>query len=107
MADSQLAQLDTCHDAEASDRSDFSAFLKRGAMGWAMESKQRLVGYGESKLLKFCRRLSIDLIAAFHYIKEAYKKDGERLFTEACSGRTRGTGFKLEEVRFRLGIKES
>lgn len=33
MADSQLAKLDTCHDAEASDRSDFLAFLKRGAEG--------------------------------------------------------------------------
>ena len=89
MADSQLAELDTCHDAEANDRSDFSAFLKRYAMGWVMESKQRLVGYGESKLLKFWRRLGGDLVAAFHYIKGAYKKGGERLFTKACSGRTR------------------
>ena len=44
------------------------------------------------------RRLCGDLIAAFQYIKGAYKKDEERLFTKACSDRTRGNGFKLKEV---------
>ncbi|KAK4810958.1 hypothetical protein QYF61_013366 [Mycteria americana] len=44
------------------------------------------------------RRLQGDLIAAFQYIKGAYKKDGERLFSRACSDRTRGNGFKLKEV---------
>ncbi|KAK4826955.1 hypothetical protein QYF61_012804, partial [Mycteria americana] len=34
------------------------------------------------------RRLWGDLIAAFPYLKGAYKKDGERLFTRACSDRT-------------------
>ncbi|KAK4824076.1 LOW QUALITY PROTEIN: hypothetical protein QYF61_010587, partial [Mycteria americana] len=43
-----------------------------------------------------------DLIASFQYIKGACKKDGERLFTKACSGRTRGIGFKLKEGRFTL-----
>ena len=35
------------------------------------------------------RRLWGDLIAAFQYLKGAYRKAGEGLFTRACSGRTR------------------
>jgi len=34
------------------------------------------------------------------YLKKAYKKAGEGLFTRACSNRTRGNGFKLKKVRF-------
>ena len=49
------------------------------------------------------RRLRGDLIAAFQYLKGAYKKAGEGLFTRACSDRTRGNSFKLEEGRFSLG----
>jgi len=44
---------------------------------------------------------------ASHYLKGAYKKDGYRLFTEACSNRTRGSGFKLKEGRFRLDIRKT
>ena len=47
-----------------------------------------------------------DLTAAFQYLKGAYKKAGEGLFTRACSDRTRGNGFKLKEGRFRLGIRK-
>ena len=47
------------------------------------------------------RRLWGHLIAAFQYLKGAYKKDGDRLFSRACSNRTRGNGFKLQEGRFR------
>ena len=50
------------------------------------------------------RRLWGDLIAAFQYLKGAYKKDGGRLFTKACSDRTMGNGFKLKEGRGRLNI---
>ncbi|KAK4816003.1 hypothetical protein QYF61_010871 [Mycteria americana] len=51
-------------------------------------------------------RLWGDLIAAFQYLKEAYKKDGEGLFTRACSYKTRSNGFKLKEGRFRLDIRK-
>jgi len=52
------------------------------------------------------RRLRGDLTAAFRYLKEAYRKDGEGVFTRVCSDRTRGNGFKLKEGRFRLGIRK-
>ena len=52
------------------------------------------------------RRLWGDLIAAFQYLKRAYKKDGDRLFSRACCDRTRGNGFKLKEGRFRLDIRK-
>ncbi|PKU43499.1 hypothetical protein llap_6203 [Limosa lapponica baueri] len=52
------------------------------------------------------RRLQGDLIAAFQYLKEAYRRDGEGLFIRECSDRTRGNGFKLKEGRFRLDIRK-
>ena len=47
------------------------------------------------------RRLRGDLRAAFQYLKGAYRKDGEGLFS---STRTRGND--LEEVRLRLDIRK-
>ena len=41
---------------------------------------------------------------ASRYIKGPYKKDRERLFTKACSDRTRGNGFRLKEGRFTLNF---
>ncbi|KAK4826680.1 hypothetical protein QYF61_010689 [Mycteria americana] len=52
------------------------------------------------------RRLQGDLIEAFQYLKGAYRKDGEGLFIRECSDRTRGSGFKLKEGRFRLDIRK-
>jgi len=52
------------------------------------------------------RRLWGDLIAAFQYLKGAYKKDGGKLFSRSCCGRTRDNGFKLKEGRFRLDIRK-
>jgi len=52
------------------------------------------------------RRLWEDLIAAFQYLKGSCKKAGEGLFTRACSGRTRGNGFKQKEGMLRLDIRK-
>ena len=41
------------------------------------------------------RRLCRDLIAAFQYLKGAYRKAGEGLFIRACRKRMRENGFKL------------
>ena len=76
-------------------------------MIWGLEHlsfEERLRELGLFSLGK--RRLQGHLIVAFHYIKGAYQKDGERLFTRACSDRTWGNSFKLKEVRFRQDIKE-
>ncbi|GAB0176515.1 hypothetical protein GRJ2_000116700 [Grus japonensis] len=52
------------------------------------------------------RQLQGDLIVAYQYLKEAYRKDGEGLFMRECSERTRGNGFKLKEGQFRLGVRK-
>jgi len=51
------------------------------------------------------RRLQGDVMAAFQYLRGAYRKDEDKLFSKTCD-RTRGNGFKLKEGRFRLGIRK-
>ena len=43
---------------------------------------------------------------AFQSLKGAYKKDGDGLFSQPCCDNTRGSGFKLKEGRFRLGLRK-
>jgi len=52
------------------------------------------------------RRLQGDFIAAFQYLKQAYRKDGENLSSRGCYDRTRSNGFKLREDRSRLDIRK-
>jgi len=52
------------------------------------------------------RRLHGNLIAAFQYLKEAYRKEGENVFSKACCDRTRCNGFKLRDDIFRPDIRK-
>jgi len=51
------------------------------------------------------RRLWGDLVAAFQYLKGAYKQEGERLFMRVDGDWSRGIGFILRQGRFRLDIR--
>ena len=52
------------------------------------------------------RRLQGDLIAAFQYLKWAYKQEGDWLFTWFDSDRTRGNGFNLNLSSFSLDVRK-
>ncbi|KFR10488.1 hypothetical protein N306_13298, partial [Opisthocomus hoazin] len=52
------------------------------------------------------RRLRGHPIAAFQYLRGAYRKDGDNLFSRDNSDRTRGNDFKLKQGRFRLDIRK-
>jgi len=56
----------------------------------ALSCEDRLRELGLFSLEK--RRLRGDLIAAFQYLKGAYKKDGDKFFSGACCNRTRVMG---------------
>jgi len=50
------------------------------------------------------RSLWGDLTEASHYLRVAYKHEGNQLFTWVNGYRTRENGFKLKEGRFRLDV---
>ena len=52
------------------------------------------------------RRLSGDLIAAFQYLKGAYRDAREVLFIRDCINRKRGNVFKFQQGKFRLDIRK-
>ncbi|KAK4833072.1 hypothetical protein QYF61_027734 [Mycteria americana] len=61
-----------------------------------------------TKMIRGLEHLSYEdtLSWAFQYLKGAYRKDGDRLFSKACCDRTRSNGFKLREGRFRLDLRK-
>jgi len=58
--------------------------------------EERLRELGLFRLEK--RRLRGDFTTAFHYLKGAYRKEGENLISRACCDRTRSDGFKGGEI---------
>jgi len=52
------------------------------------------------------RRLWGDLILVLQFLKGTYKKNGNKLSSRACRDKSRGSGFKLREGRFRLDIRK-
>lgn len=52
-------------------------------------------------------RLWGDLNVAFQFLKEAYKKNEDRLFNRSFSDTTRGSGFDVKEGRFRLDTQKT
>jgi len=64
-------------------------------------------GLGELGLFSLQKRkLQGELITVFQYLKGAYRKDGENLFSRTCCYRTRSNGFKLREGRLRLNLRK-
>lgn len=58
-----------------------------------LSCEERITGVDLLSLEK--RRLQSDLIVAFQYLKETYKRAEEGFFPTVCSDRICGDGFKL------------
>ncbi|KAJ7397529.1 hypothetical protein BTVI_134528 [Pitangus sulphuratus] len=74
----------------------------RGMKHISYEERLRELGLFSLEKRRFCS----DLIAAFQYLKGAFKKDGQRLFARVFSDRTRDNCFKHKESRFGLDVRK-
>lgn len=68
----------------------------------SMEDRLREVRFFSLKQ----RRLHRNFTAAFPYLKGAFKKEGELLFTQADNYRTRRNSLKWKQQRFRLHVRK-
>ncbi|PKU46063.1 hypothetical protein llap_3632 [Limosa lapponica baueri] len=90
-------------DLDLSDRVQRRATrMIKGLENLSYEDRLRELGLFSQEKRQFQEE---DIIAAFQYLKGASRKDGEGLFTRACSERVRGDDFKMKEGRFRLDIR--
>ncbi|KFV67876.1 hypothetical protein N307_03435, partial [Dryobates pubescens] len=81
--------------------------LVRGLEHKPYEERLRELGLRELGLFSLeKRRLRGELIVAFQYLKGAYKKAGEGLFTVTGNDRTRRNGTKIEMDRFRRDVRK-
>lgn len=72
------------------------------------EATKRIQGMKHLSYWERLRQLGLcshGVTKLYQYLKGAYKKQEEVHFTRVCSDKTKGNGFKVQEGRFRLGIR--